>query len=409
MRRKWFVALGLVLALILSACTEDKVTILTKQEDDVVDIPILFRIDPETGEEEYADLIHGFNQEYAGKYRLDVMWVIESEQGYRERLKTLNAFDRLPLIITDAAFSEDFQNLMVSNGRFVDMRPYFREREEWSALLEKSPEEIYLVPLEMGLYSSAGLYYNKDLFLKAGIERFPDTWDDFTLCLHKLRDAGVIPLALHGGGEFWSPMLISTAFMCSSEDGRAFLDVSFPDSYDNQSIRDMLSCMREIYNYTFEDALDISYNQAQERFLNGEAAILANGFWMIQNIDPEIRDDFGFAPFPGNMMMIDAQMSSWAVISGYSEEEIQGAVEFLTYRQKNSAVDENSDGALTKEYLSVFRRTQLQFANYQLRWNEKLLSDFFGSSLPGFIIGEYTADEFIEQMDEELRRIESQG
>lgn len=399
-----------IVLLLLAGCgKKDTVTILTHEEGNVVTIPILLRIDPETGEQEYTDIIEGFNEEYVGKYRINVQWIKDTEQGYRERLKILNVYERLPVIITDAAFSPDFQELMIYNERYLDLYPYLKEKEEWSELLEKASEEkIYMVPLNMGLYSSAGLYYNKELFQKAGIEEFPQTWEEFFESLEQLQAAGITPLALHGGGEFWSPMLISTAYMCSTENGKAFLEEYFPESYDNQSVRGMMSCMDLIYEYTFDDALEINFNQAQNRFMRGEAAVLANGYWMLQDIEAVKQEGIGFAPFPGNMMMIDEQMSSWAVISGYSDEEIKGAIEFLTYRQKNSGVNEEEASRLKKEYISIFEQTEEHFVNYQFRWEEQLLNDFFNTFFPEFIQGNCDGEEFIKKIDEEIKKMEEQ-
>ena len=408
-KSKLLLLLCIVILLSAGCGKKDAMTILSESGDDIVAIPILLRVDPETGEEEYTELIEGFNEEYAGKYRIDAQWIKDTEQGYRERLKMLNVYDQLPIIITDAAFSPDFQELMISNERYLNLYPYLEGREEWEELLEKSTDEkIYMVPLNMGLYSSAGLYYNKELFQKAGIEKFPQTWEDFFECLERLQDAGITPLALHGGGEYWSPMLISTAYMCSTESGKAFLEEYFPKSFDNQNIMEMLSCMDVIYDYTFDDALDINFNQAQNRFMNGEAAMLANGYWMIQDIEDDMQNEIGFAPFPGNMMMIDEQMSSWAVISSYSEEEIEGAIELFTYRHKISEIDEERVGQLENEYISVFQQIQEQFVNYQFRWEEQLLNDFFNTAFPEFIQGNCDCAEFIEKMNAELKKIEAQ-
>ena len=408
-KSKLLLLLCVVILLSAGCGKQDVMTIVTESGDDIVTIPILLRVDPETGEEEYTELIEGFNEEYADKYRIDAQWIKDTEQGYRERLKMLNVYDQLPIIITDAAFSPDFQELMISNERYLNLYPYLEGREEWEELLEKSTDEkIYMVPLNMGLYSSAGLYYNKELFQKAGIEKFPQTWEDFFECLGRLQDAGITPLALHGGGEYWSPMLISTAYMCSTEDGKEFLEEYFPESFDKQNVMEMLSCMDVIYDYTFDDALDINFNQAQNRFMNGEAAMLANGYWMIRDIDDVMQNEIGFAPFPGNMMMIDEQMSSWAVISSYSEEEIEGAIEFLTYRHKISEIDEERVGQLENEYISVFQQIQEQFVNYQFRWEEQLLNDFFNTAFPEFIQGNCDCAEFIEKIDEKLKTIEAQ-
>ena len=409
-RLKFVLVWCAVIFLAMGCGRKDTVTVLTGNEEDITVIPILLRVDPETGEEEYTDLINGFNEAYAGMYRIDAQWLKDTEQGYRERLKILNVYDRLPIIITDAAFSPDFQEFMISNERYLNLYPYLKGREEWQELLEKSfNEELYMVPLNRGLYSSAGLYYNRELFQKAGIGTFPQTWEEFFLCLDQLQDAGITPLALHGGGEYWASMLISTAYMCSTASGKAFLEEYFPESYANENVMAMLSCMETIYDYTFEDALEINFNQAQNRFMRGEAAILANGYWMLQDIGEEEQEKFGFAPFPENRMMIDEQMSSWAVISSYSEEEVRGAVEFLTYREKYSDIDDEKTSPLEKEYIAVFEQTEESFANYQFRWEERLLDDFFNTAFPELLRGECDRAELIRRMDEELKVIGNGG
>lgn len=394
-----------IFLLFFTGCEESGVTMIKEDSDTAVSIPILLRSDPESGDEEYKELIETFNKRYSGKYRVVVNPVREFESGYRDRLKLLNAYEELPLIITDVAFSADFQELMVHNGRFLDVRPYLEGKEEWKTFLTNAPDKIYMIPLSKGLFSSAGFFYNKKLFHQAGIEKFPETWDDFFHCLKKLKKKGIIPLALHGSGEYWASMLISTAYMCASDAGKNFMEEYFPDSYDNQGMRALLECMGSIYDYTFEDSLEINFNQAQERFLDGKAAILANGYWMLSDVEKSGNREIGFACFPGQMLMVDEQMSSWALISGYSEDEIKGAVEFLTYRHKNSESDRKGASELEREYISVFESTNKYFGNYQLRWEEKLLNDFFNSVFPDFIQRDVDEAEVIKEMDEELKKI----
>ena len=120
-KSKLLLLLCIVILLSAGCGKKDVMTILTESENEIVAIPILLRVDPETGEEEYTELIEGFNAEYADKYRIDAQWIKDTEQGYRERLKMLNVYDQLPIIITDAAFSPDFQELMISNDRYLNL------------------------------------------------------------------------------------------------------------------------------------------------------------------------------------------------------------------------------------------------------------------------------------------------
>lgn len=204
----------LLLCLEMTGCATEKVevTVLKKEAGQEVVIPVLLRIDPETGEGDY-ELVEGFNREYEGIYRVEVQWVTEKEQGYREELKLLSALDQLPTVITDVAFSAEFYHMMLEIDRFVNLYPYIQEKEEWSGFLkDMEEEELYLVPLEEGMYSSAGIFYNRRILEEAGIAAFPETWDDFFDCLEQIKNYGIVPLTSHESGEYWCSMLLSTAY-----------------------------------------------------------------------------------------------------------------------------------------------------------------------------------------------------
>lgn len=380
-----------------------------RETGEEVVIPVLFRIDPSTDQGQYREMVEGFNELYQGQYRIEVEWVTATEQGYREKIKVLNALDELPAVITDVAFNAELYENMADNGRFVDLRQYMEQSEEWSVLLSEETMaslswengEIYLSPISSGLYSSAGIFYRKDLFAEAGITEFPKTWEEFFLCLEKLQEAGVEPLALHGGGTYWEAMLIATAFVASEPEGIEFLMQVLPESYSNGEADRMLQCVERLYQYTYEDALEIEFSDAAERFYNGDAAILANGFWMIDEMPAAACEQTGFAPFPGNSMMVSREMSSWAVISGYEEKVTAGAVEFLKYRYLNSRTEEEEETQLEVEYKEVYEGIDSSFPNYQLKWKDQIQNDFFSQMMPKFLEGTVTREEFLAQMEEQ--------
>ncbi|MCS6872801.1 MAG: extracellular solute-binding protein [Anaerolineae bacterium] len=64
--------------------------------------------------------------------------------------------------------------------------------------------EYYGVPWTWG---AVGMFYNKALFAKAGIEKTPETWTEFLDVVKKLKAAGITPIALgerdKWPGHFW--------------------------------------------------------------------------------------------------------------------------------------------------------------------------------------------------------------
>lgn len=372
-------------------------------------IPVMFRIDPGTDQGQYREMVEGFNEAYQGTYRIEVEWVTATEQGYREKIKVLNAQDDLPAVITDVAFNAELYENMADNGRFVNLKPYMEQSEEWSQLLENpvmesliwENGEIYLSPISSGLYSSAGIFYNKDLMNESGITEFPETWEEFFDCLKELQDAGVEPLALHGGGTYWEAMLIATAYMAAEPEGKAFLMKVLPESYCNEEMNRMLQCIEILYDYTYPDATELEFSDAAERFYDGDAAMIANGFWMLEEMPREVQEHTGFAPFPGNCMMVSQEMSSWAVTSGYEDEVTEGAVEFLKYRYLNSQTEEETGSLLQEEYKRVYENITDSIPNYQVKWKDQIQNDFFSQMIPKLLEGTISREEFLIQMDEQ--------
>ena len=64
--------------------------------------------------------------------------------------------------------------------------------------------KVYGIPWDLGM---VGIWYNKDLFAKAGITTLPTTWTELLAAVDKLKTAKVTPIALAGSekwpGHFW--------------------------------------------------------------------------------------------------------------------------------------------------------------------------------------------------------------
>ena len=105
---------------------------------------MLFRVNPENNIGEYRDMVDSFNELYKGTYYVDVEWMTDTASGYREKIKTLNALEQLPAIITDACFDHNFYELCIANHRFVDLAPYIEQSEEWQECISGRQDRRYI-------------------------------------------------------------------------------------------------------------------------------------------------------------------------------------------------------------------------------------------------------------------------
>lgn len=60
--------------------------------------------------------------------------------------------------------------------------------------------------------------------------------------------------------------------------------------------------------------------------------MLANGYWLIDQIPDGWEDKVRFAAFPQRTMVASPETFGWAVVSTYSDEVKEAAVEFLKFR-----------------------------------------------------------------------------
>jgi raffinose/stachyose/melibiose transport system substrate-binding protein len=83
-----------------------------------------------------------------------------------------------------------------------DTSSWIGNLNEAAAGLYKVDDKQYGVPYDLGM---VGVWYNKSLFKKAGIDAPPETWDEMLADVQKLKDAGITPIAI-GEGDKWPGM-----------------------------------------------------------------------------------------------------------------------------------------------------------------------------------------------------------
>ena len=112
-----FFLLMLLCGMVVSGCAGTESESTVEEENNVISIPIIFTVDPTTGRKNNQELADAFNEAYAGQYYLDVEWVLETEEEYRQNLRRMNATDSLPVLIYDVCTVPSFYIMMVEEGR----------------------------------------------------------------------------------------------------------------------------------------------------------------------------------------------------------------------------------------------------------------------------------------------------
>ena len=420
--RRRLLAVVSAFAVLSTGCVRE--TEETPAEEQEVTIPMILTVDSSTGIKNEEKLVEAFNEAYEGVWQVEVDWIMETEEEYRQNLKRQNVTDTLPAVITDLRMLPSFYHMMIQDERIEDLSAWINEDEEWKAMIEPAVLEacseedgsIYLAPLSTAAFSCSGVFWNEELFAAAGISSFPQTWEEFWECCETLETHGITPLALHTEGTAWAPMLFATAELAQSEEGAAFMKELYPDSYQNACGIQLAETLKRLFEYTTEDALYTDFDVSYENFFSGKAAMIPNGYWMMDQIPEEWTRKVRFSPFPGNKLISSPETFGWAVVSGYSEEVKEGAVEFLKFRTKlNLEEKEELFSRSTEElipaeqdYIKAYQENPQIVTNYQVKWNSILQEEVLGEALPLLAAGEISPEEFTELEDESIRRFEEE-
>lgn len=376
-------------------------------------------------------LIEEFNAEYAGKYRIQKEDV-PGDANYVDKIKVQLGTGDLPPVVYGGGYN--LLDLALAKDVVVDLTPYVEADPEWKALYSdvalttnSRDGKIYASSSEGSL---VGYFYNKDLFEKAGIAEPAKTWDEFWQQCDKLKAAGITPLALDTADSAWVTSLWAGAMIATSGDeGYEFMKQMNPIDYNNQPTIDAFTNVQKmLQEYTTLDAIGGKYEHAANNFLSGQAAMIANGPWMIGDFSDETKttadfaDKVGVAIFPGNFVY-DAPIQGYFVTkqddpaleeaavemvkfftSAHAQQvalEVQGMVPASSTVEITETAKQNYP--LLVEFLDLAEGATVRTDNLQATMYPNLL-DVVSQDLPLLASGEMTPTEFCQTLSTEAAK-----
>jgi glucose/mannose transport system substrate-binding protein len=156
---------------------------------------------------------------------------------------------------------------------------------------------IYSVPVN--IHRANVMWYNPAV-LAANSITVPTTWDEFFTAAETLQAAGVTPLAM---GEAWTSMhLFETVLLGSlGADGyNALWDGS--GDWGSAEVTSAIEAFSRALDYTNSDASTLTWDQAAQLVVDGDAAFTIMGDWaegFFKGLELAPMEGFGWAPAPG--------------------------------------------------------------------------------------------------------------
>ena len=207
-------------------------------------------------------------------------------------------------------------------------------------------------------------------------------------------------------------MLLSTAEAASTAEGEEFMKQLYPETYQNETGVRIAETLKRLFSYTTEDALYSDFDVSYENFFSGKAAMIPNGYWMMDQIPEGWQEKTRFAPFPENRLISSPETFGWAIVSSYSHEVKEGAAALFKLRtrldmEKREALFAREGEALIpaeRDYIQAYKNNPKLVPNYQVKWNSILQEETLAEALPELIAGKISPEEFTEMEDESIRR-----
>ncbi len=251
----------------------------------------------------YKEVIDRFNDQYKGQYHVNV--ITTNLEEYDTKLNALIAAGDTP----DLFICNPGPNLTqyVTSGVAADLTDILQNQEkDWydtfsDGIFEKITYDgkIMAVPT---CFAAACVFYNTEIFDKAGIAAPPETFTELLEDCQKIKDAGFAPISC-SANTAWCLSMVA-GYLCDREGGPDNLQGITDGTLDwtSESFIKAGYDLKELSAYFQETAVGDSNDQATANFYNGEAGMLIQGSWAIGQINgnnPEFEDKCGVFRFPG--------------------------------------------------------------------------------------------------------------
>ena len=162
-----------------------------------------------------------------------------------------------------------------------------------SAWITDDGSNVFCVPMASVIH---GFFYNADAFKEVGIDKEPETEEEFFAALQKIKDNGTyIPMAM-GTSDLWEAATmgfqnIGPNYWKGEEGRKALLDGT--GKYTDQPYVDTWAQLAKWAPFLPEGFQAVKYPDSQVLFTSGQAAVYPTGSWEISVFEKDAAFEMG--------------------------------------------------------------------------------------------------------------------
>lgn len=273
------------------------------------------------------------------------------------------------------------------------------------------------------------LFYNKALFQKAGLDSNapPKTMDELYAYSQKLKDSGVIPLAVGDqDGGVGTVFFMMTLYATATGNDGIQNKVQGKDTFSSDP--DWIATVKawqQMYSkgYTNKDVASLPINSAQALFINQQAAMFCAGEWVCSTANQALGDNLGITTVPAltadakHLGAIVGGPGNAFVVTSYSKNP-DTAVQFIKFLSKPDEIAQEitvryhggnltwctsvPDSVITDPTTKMIK--SLITSDNVIPWMDNQLPASVSSELyrmdPLMLSGKMTAEDFSKQLDD---------
>lgn len=223
-------------------------------------------------------------------------------------------------------------------GMGFDLTSYFEEQGITpnlpSAVIKSITVDGEIVKIPTAIHIDGMIYYNKEAAAKAGVT--PEEWtdlDDMFADFDKIREAGIIPIAI--GGQQWQVGYLTHALAASM--GATLYNGLYgtdpdPAVLDSPELVALFDRIRQFQQAADEGSVNRDWNVTTNMVITGQALMQLHGDWMKgewRAAGKVAGTDFGCVNIPGTKGL-SVTVDAWGVLGGVSDELAKAELDFAS-------------------------------------------------------------------------------
>ena len=248
-----------------------------------------------------------FGEEHADTIELTINEIQHND--YETKMQALAAASDLPdVFLVKGSWISNF----VQNGLVADLTSSYEScefKDQYRDYLfdpATRDGKIYAAPMQFS--STAIVFYNEELWKKAGYDSFPATWEGVLAAVPKFKDLGIDTISF-GNKDKWQ---INSSWISAIADrytGTAWTDsIIAKDGNAKFTDPEFVSTLSLIGKIGASGGLNpdyssITHQQAASQFIQGKSATFIDGYWAVPYFDSNADEAFlkkvQIIPHPG--------------------------------------------------------------------------------------------------------------